>query len=265
MDLELLDALIIDPDPASRMRLKQATSTLNEFRNVRLATSLQRALDDMNDTLECNIVFISQTFEPEKSAAFVKAAKETKNGQYSAYVLVVDGKRQKRTAVANDVSNGMDGILFQPFSVDGLRQATELAYKVRGKNKTERLSASKHLLGDAITPSIDKITDLFLEGKKSDLLRADLKMIMKALMASCDGKQDEFFDHLVNLFDKAPVPAPPKDSDWSLAAQKKRRKLEQEIVERIAAEEAAAAAAAQEEAQKQKSGGGYFTPKIRRK
>lgn len=264
MELDQLDALIIDPDPASRMRLKQATSTLHEFRHVRLEFSLQRALAEIKENLACNIIFISQTFEPEQSAAFVKAAKETKNGQYSAYVLVVDGKRQKRTEVASDVSNGMDGILFQPFSVEGLKEATELAQKIRGTSGVNRLKASKHLLSEAITPSLDKITDLFLEGKKSDLIRADLRIILRALMASCDGKKDEYFDHLVQLFDKVPPPAPPKDSDWSLAAQKKRRKLEEEIAERLAAEEAAADAAAQEAAKNQKNGG-YFTPTRRRK
>jgi DNA-binding NarL/FixJ family response regulator len=264
MELDQLDALIIDPDPASRMRLKQATSTLHEFRHVRLEFSLQQALAQIKENLSCNIIFISQTFEPELSAEFVKAAKETKNGQYSAYVLVIDGKRQKRTEVATDISNGMDGILFQPFSVEGLLETTELAHKIRGTSSSNRLKASRHLLSDAITPSLDKITDLFLEGKKSDLIRADLRIILRALMASCDDKKDEYYDHLVDLFDRVPPPAPPKDSDWSLAAQKKRRKLEQEIAERLAAEEAAEEAAAQEAAQKQKNGG-YFTPTRRRK
>lgn len=262
MDLSQLDALIIDPDPASRMRLKQATSTLTEFRHVRLATSLHFALQEIKENLACNIIFISQTFEPEQSAAFVKAAKETKNGQFSAYVLVVDGKRQKRTQVASDVSNGMDGILFQPFSVDALRQATELAHKVRGKSSTQRLGASKHLLIDAIIPSFDKITDLFLEGKKSDFVRADLRAVMRALLASCDGKEDVFFDHLIKLFDKVPPPAPPKDSDWSLAAQKKRRKREQELAEKAAAEQAGNPS---QEAPQTPTHGGYFTPTTRRR
>jgi DNA-binding NarL/FixJ family response regulator len=263
MNQQLFDALIIDPDPASRMRLKQATSTLSEFRHVRLATSLPRALTELKERVDCNIIFISQTFEPEQSAAFVKAARETQSGQYCAYVLIVDGNRQKRTEVASDVSNGMDGILFQPFSVDALREATELATQVRSKTIAQRVGASRHLLMDAIVPTVEKMTDLFLEGKKREFARAGLKSVLHALMASCEDNKDAYFDHLVNLFEKVSPPPPPKDSDWSVAAQKKRRKLEQEIAERIAREEAAAAEAAEEAARKAKREGFFMPPKRR--
>jgi DNA-binding NarL/FixJ family response regulator len=255
------DALIIDPDPASRMRLKQATANCADFRQVKLANSLYNALQDLKERVSCNIIYISQAFEPGHSAEFVRQARETKTGQYCAYIMIVDGRRQTRTAISSNISQGMDGFLFQPFSVDALRETTQIAAKVRGKSSAQRNGASKHLLLDSIVPSIERLNDLFLEGKKLDFVKADLKALTRALSDSCSENPESYYQALINLFENVEAPELPDEDDLSVAAMKRRRKIEAEIAERVAAESEAAAAAAQEQ---QKGPGGYFEPKRRR-
>jgi DNA-binding NarL/FixJ family response regulator len=253
------DALIIDPDPESRMRLKLATANCTDFRQVKLANSLYGALQDLKERLSCNIIYISQAFEPRQSADFVRQARETKTGQYCAYIMIVDGRRQTRTAISSNISQGMDGFLFQPFSVDGLRETTQIAAKVCCKSQSQRNGASKHLLLESIVPSVEKLTDLFLEGKKLDFVKADLKAITRALSDSCSENTEGYYQALIDLFEKAEAPPLPNEEDLSVAAMKRRRKIEQEVAER-----AAAAAEAAENQQEQKGPGGYFEPKRRR-
>ncbi len=256
-DQQRYDALIIDPDPASRMRLKQATSTCTEFREVKLANSLYLALQELKERLSCNIIYISQAFEPAQSAEFVRQARETKIGQYCAYIMIVDGRRQTRTAISSNISHGMDGFLFQPFSVDALRETTELAAKVKSKSASQRQGASKHLLLNSIVPSVEKLNDLFLEGKKLDFVKADLRALIRALADSFGENPEGYYQALINLFEKVDVPKTPHEDDLSVAAMKRRRKIEEQIAAQAASEDAASSL------DQPKGPGGYFQPRRR--
>ena len=172
--------------------------------------------------------------------------------------MIVDGRHQTRTAISSNISHGMDGFLFQPFSVDALRETTELAAKVKSKSANQRQGASKHLLLESIVPSVERLNDLFLEGKKLDFVKADLKALTRALAHSYGENPDGYYQALINLFEKVAAPKMPNEDDLSVAAMKRRRKIEEDIAAKTAAE---AAAAANEE---QPTGpGGYFQPRRR--
>ncbi len=250
------EALIVDPDPESRMRLRQATSVCGEFASVKLESSLLEALKMMRDRMTCNVIFISQTFASNESREFVKMARETPYGQYAAYIMVLNGSQQNRSGVASNVSGGVDGFLFQPYSVEALRETTAIAAEVRAKATAARKVASRKLLADAIVPQVEKLFGQELIGTPSPQAKYELKSVVRSLRDAYEN-DGEFVSALADLFIAVPPPKPPSDEDLSPIARRRRLRL-QEAKRR---EEEAAARG--EDPQAKKSGpGGYF---VRRK
>lgn len=250
------EALIVDPNPESRMRLRQATSVCGEFATVQLESSLLDALKRMRDRMTCNVVFISQTFESNESQEFVKMARETPYGQYAAYIMVLNGSQQNRSGVASNVSGGVDGFLFQPYSVEALRETTAIAAEVRAKAAAARRIASRKLLAAAIVPQVDKLFGLELIGTANPQQKYELKAVARSLRDAYDNEHD-FLDALADLFIAVPPPKPPSEDDLSPIARRRRLRL-QEAKRR---EEEAALQAADPQTKK-KEQGGYF---VRRK
>jgi CheY-like chemotaxis protein len=246
------EVLIVDPDPESRMRLRQATAVCGEFASVKLESSLLEALKMMRDRMTCNIVFISQTFESNESREFVKMARETPYGQYAAYIMVLNGSQQSRSGVASNVSGGVDGFLFQPFSVEALRETTAIAAEVRAKATAARKIASRKLLANAIVPQVEKLFGQELIGTPSPQQKYELKSVVRSLLGAYDNEH-EFFDAVADLFISVPPPKPPSEDDLSPIARRRRLRL-QEAKKR---EEEAAGKDGAPETQK-RGQGGYF-------
>ncbi len=250
------EALIVDPDPESRMRLRQATSVCGEFTSVKLESSLLEALKMMRDRMTCNVIFISQTFESDQSREFVKMARETPYGQYAAYIMVLNGSQQNRSGVATNVTGGVDGFLFQPYSVEALRETTAIAAEVRAKATTARKVASRKLLADAIVPQVEKLFGLELVGKPSPQQKYELKAVVRSLRDAYEDERD-FANALADLFMAVPPPKPPSEDDLSPIARRRRLRL-QEAKRR----EEEAALKGEDTPGKKKGQGGYF---VRRK
>jgi CheY-like chemotaxis protein len=219
------EALIVDPDPESRMRLRQATAVCGEFASVKLESSLLEALKKMRDRMTCNVIFISQTFQSEESREFVKMARETPFGQYAAYIMVLNGSQQIRTGIASNVSGGVDGFLFQPFSVEALRETTTLAREVRLKAAIARKSASRKLLSNAIIPQVEKIFIQELLEKPIPQQKYELKTVVRSLRDAYDDER-ELLDALADLFIAVPAPKPPAEDDLSPIARRRKARLE---------------------------------------
>jgi|GEM_PF-1574848 len=237
------EALIVDPEPESRMRLRQATSVCGEFTSVNLESSLLNALEKMKERMSCNIVFISQTFAADESREFVKLARETSTGQYAAYIMVLNGNQQSRTGVASNVSGGVDGFLFQPFSVEALRETAAIAAEVRAKATALRRATSRKLLSNSIVPQVEKIFGQELIGKPIPQQKYELKKVLSSLRETFDDEQ-EFLKTLVELFIAVPAPKAPSEDDLSPIARRRRARLEQsrKREEEEAAQQAAATA-----------------------
>lgn len=230
---QTFDALIVDPDPESRMRLRQATSVCREFREIKFASTLPQALEQLKERLQCNIIFIAQTFASDESQAFVTEARHTSSGQGCAYIMVLNGANQTRTGVATNLTSGMDGFLFQPFSVDALKETTEIASRVKATAKAGKQAASKELLLNSLVSSIDKLADGHLIGKAMRVEKAELRCITRTLIGFYGDDTAGYMEAVTSVFAAVPPPAHPDDGDFSLAARLKRRRLAEQASQNL--------------------------------
>jgi DNA-binding NarL/FixJ family response regulator len=206
--MDAFDAMIIDAEISSRMRLKQATSALHNFRKVQQLGSLREGLERLKSSETCDVVFISGMLDQAELKAFIEAGKQTPHGQDSAYVLVMKAKDQGSATVATNVLVGADGLLFEPYSVDNLMDITRLSAKVKGERRQSRaLAAIRFLLTDVMS-QLDQIA----HNKASGLeVGPSLKKFKDAagVLGTFQGEQlHDYYDIAVDMFMSAPTPRP---------------------------------------------------------
>jgi DNA-binding NtrC family response regulator len=200
------DAILVDPDLNSRMRLKQATTAVTQFGAVQQVGTLQEATAKIQSSRQCDVIFLSYRFQPGEISEFIKKAKETKEGQDAAYVLVMKSNSGDGATIAQNVLGGADGMLFEPYSVDYLYEITNLAAKVRKERSGTREKAALQMLANDMVSQVDQLA--YLKSCEMETVRQ-----FKKLAESCafvKGLSPEslqtYFDMVVNAFENAPLP-----------------------------------------------------------
>ena len=86
--LSSINALAIDPDMDSRLRVKQATQPMHQFKKVQLTAKPIEAQNILELSDPIDVFFISERLKEEDVTGFIKKAKEMKAGQDAAFVLL---------------------------------------------------------------------------------------------------------------------------------------------------------------------------------
>lgn len=155
-----LDALVADPDITTRARLKEATSAVAQFASVYQFNTLNEALSYLQGEKRCDVMFISYRYQPGEVKNFLLQAKESPQGRDSAYVMVLKAKDQEGSTVASNVMLGVDGFLFEPYSVDSLVEITRLARRIRAERSAARVKLAITLSLSEVIQQLDVVAFL---------------------------------------------------------------------------------------------------------
>ncbi|NDC38072.1 MAG: hypothetical protein EBZ48_08460 [Proteobacteria bacterium] len=231
------DAIITDPDLDTRMRLKQASSSVHQFGKVYQAQSLKDATAKLGEESQIDVCFISYRFDQAEVTNFIKDAKALKGGQDAAYILVLKSKDQQSSTVATNVIAGFDGFLFEPYSVEQLVELTSLAARVRKERSGERESAALRFLLNDIMNQIDQVA--YLKAAGFDM-GPSLKKFkdMCSVLGSLSPESKVIYETLaVDLFEQAPLPKKIfQRKIYGGASSRVKRRQEKEIAAQIAAQ-----------------------------
>ncbi len=231
------DALLIDPDIGSRMRLKQATTAVTNFGKVTQVNGLREAGDKLKANEHCDVAFISFKCDFAEAGNFVKSAKSLPSAQDAAFILVLGGKGQDSSTVASSVMSGFDGCLFEPFSVDMLLEITEIAARVRKERSRAREEAALRLLITDLMNQIDLVA--YLKQIKSESGRAIKKLRDTcAILKTLSPESFQLYQSLaLDMLEQAP---PPKKifqrKQYSGASSRIKKKMEDKLLAELEAE-----------------------------
>lgn len=154
-----LNAMIIDSVAASKIRLKQALTSIPRFNAITPVNYLKDALEAFKENQQhYDIVFVAQAFTKEESAAFIKAAKSLTVAQDAAFVLLL--KSSQGADLAGTMVIGFDGMLAEPYSVDSLNDICELALKVKCERGVAREQAVMSLMVSEVSKQLDAVAIL---------------------------------------------------------------------------------------------------------
>ncbi|NMC62877.1 MAG: hypothetical protein GYA55_06870 [SAR324 cluster bacterium] len=152
--------VIVDPIMDTRMRLKQATQSVQDFGSTLNASSCDEALHILEGDQIVDVVFVTGRIPQQEFAEFVVEAKKTKQGQDSAYVLVLKSQTDSQSELASAMMAGADGILCEPYSVEQLVEITKLAARVRKERSDARERAAIGMIIDDVITQLDLVSFL---------------------------------------------------------------------------------------------------------
>lgn len=207
MGYEQFTAIIVDSDTTTRMRLKQVCSSVATFGKVNFTTTLSEGIEKMVASGGTDVMFVSHLFGQEDIGQFIRKGKELKEGQDTAYVLVLPAKDQGNSAaIAQNMLSGADGMLFEPYSVDQLVDITRLAAKVRKERSLSREQATIRFLLKDIISNLDALAYARSCGAELGPAIKHFHQMCKVLQTLQPESQALYFSMVADVFEAAPVP-----------------------------------------------------------
>ena len=228
---ERFDAIILDPEVSARMLLKQATLSVSQFGEVSHYGTPKEAVGHLLTKVRCDIFFISHRIAEDDANTFMQSAKETAQGRDAAFVLMLGANDQNSATLAKNVIAGLDGFLFEPYSVDSLLEITKLAAKVHNERSSAREAAALALLIQQIIPQLDLLAELRKAGMEAGITGRTLRETCSVLAQLENESFAVYVDTAVRLFGMAPISKPKVLRQYAGPSKRLQRKMEQKLVE----------------------------------
>ncbi len=200
------DAYIVDPELDSRMRLKTATTAVHNFGKVHQLGTLREAVQRLGTSDRCDVMFVSHRFDKSEIQTFVRDAKKTQQGQDTAYILMLNIGKNDAATVATNVMMGVDGFLFEPYSVDQLLEITLLAQRVKKERSNAREKAAMQFLITDVITQIDLIAYLKSCGYEVSASLKKFKEMCSVLTRLEGDSINTYYEVAIKMFEEAPLP-----------------------------------------------------------
>jgi len=225
-----LKALIIIEDVERRARLKLAIHHdqycgLPTFGKVHAVNTLNDGFNKLTSDPGYDLILVSDSFRKDKIEEFledVQALREEKFG----FIIVLTSNEQEKVAVADNLISGADAFLCEPYSVDMLREITEIAERVRRENQEKRIICGAELVVDVASKEIDHRAKRLLLGKPDRPFSKKIKRAFRMFKGLSEDAQSDFYKTIMNATEKSSPGQKPSGYDG--ASERVRMKLEEE-------------------------------------
>jgi response regulator RpfG family c-di-GMP phosphodiesterase len=216
--------IVVESNSMKQGYLHQAIRAEPSFMKLRCFSNIDGTIKYLRSSDPVDVVLISSTYSQYVINHFVSAAKESKGGKEAAYVLFTPMEVDSRESIANSMIDGMDGVLFSPFSVHSVEEVALIATQVRKKFELQRKKAALFLLLPNVTKAIDDLAFALTQGMSTIPAK---KKLVSTLDKIAPLKKDFASDYYTSLFSLLEE-APPRFIDpvsYSGASKRLRKKL----------------------------------------
>jgi response regulator RpfG family c-di-GMP phosphodiesterase len=233
-----LGVYIVDSDVEKKLRLKQATTPVTLFKQTLLFNNLEEVIQKMQVDDGCDIIFISTRFPESDVASFVSRVKQSKSGQDSTFVMVLGAKESQSPKLPEYMLLGIDGFLFEPYSVDGLTETANLAIKIKRERKDAREKLAITVMVKDMIKQIDGIAITKKFGLGSSKLAARLESLSGSIRRLSEDSLGSYYHVLVDEMMKAPIPEKLAQMEsYKGASSRVKKTLEKKIIDELESED----------------------------
>lgn len=222
---ERVNGLVVANDAESRMRLKAVTASVYTFEHVQLCPTTREAASYLSDGYEWNVVFISSDFENSKIAEFIKLGRSSSKGRDAAYILLTGAGDQTKTAIAENVLLGVDGMLCSPYSAESLVELSRLAQGIKRERMRERKEAAVRLLADDAAMHLDGVAWAMVRGQAPGTAARSLRELGATLKGLEPEWRPVFIEALTARCEQATPFVRPKPT----ASKRVQQKIDQQV------------------------------------
>lgn len=241
--------MIVDPDQGRRARLKQAMTALVQFKNVRQANTLGRAIVEIDRRDPCDLIFVADDLPAPELSKFAKDVRTLDQARDAAIVLVLSGMDQNMATVSSKMSDGIDGFLFEPFSVDALSDTASIAARVVGERLLNRQKAVSKYLVEKSLMIVDRVA-------YQQVLRQEFvleRKMLKDIKGTLDKFIPEALEYYLDVAVEAFLAADPPSEEYEGKSRATKMLLKKKAAAKLAVELKEREAQAQAEEAKRKS------------
>lgn len=235
MAIEKFNTLAIDPELDNRIRIKQVTSNVHVFGAFFQASSLDEGMAKLNGADRIDTIFVSERFSGDEILPFVKAAKNSKWGSESTFILLVQDKEKLKTCLAQNMVAGIDGFLCEPYSVESLTEIAQLATRLKKERSDAKEIAAIKFLMQQISEQISIIAQL--KTMNLSAMRETRKLLeMSEIFKSLDEeKKQRYLNVAVDVFQTAPLPKPVTGvKSYGGISSRVKKRMEDKILKQLA-------------------------------
>jgi len=187
--------------------LRQAAMATGRFASLFPTLNFSGAEPHLNGSERLDTVFISKTFGSAAVAQIIVQSKETNQGQFCAYILVLKEKyNEENSELIWNTLLGADAVICEPYSVDALDAITKLSMRVRLQRIEERQRKAFDILITDLIQQLDLVACLKSSGCE---MGTSLKMFREKCEALRYLNQDQlkvYLDLAVVRFESAILP-----------------------------------------------------------
>ena len=224
-----LQSLVIEADALNRNRVKQAMMALPLFGKSIMGSSIQDAKSRLPELSKIDVVFISDKLDRSSIGSFIEEMKQNPKAQDAAFVLIMSGG--KNSNLAEGFLNGADGVLSEPYSVDTLKEITELAERVKKQRERIRAELGIQLLLKDIVNQVNNVASVQQGGLDPSRQLKKLEEIADAIEKLDPDLQERYLLLAVEEFQKVPVPEAPKlKEQYKGISNRVKMRLEKKLV-----------------------------------
>jgi response regulator RpfG family c-di-GMP phosphodiesterase len=216
--------IVVEPDSMKQGYLHQAIRAESSFMKLRCFRNIDGTIKYLRSSEPVDVVLISSTYSQYVINHFVSAAKESKGGKEAAYVLFTPMEIDSRETIASSMIDGMDGVLFSPFSVHSVQEVARIADQVRKKFELQRKKAALFLLLPNVTKALDDLALALYQGISTVPAKKKLVSTLDKISPLKKDLANEYYTGLFSLLEEAE----PRSSDTGLysgASKRLRQKL----------------------------------------
>ena len=234
-ELFKLQAMIVDSILDSRMKLKQATTSCNLFSTVTQIGSLSDAQAKLSlGGDHWDVVFVSCHFDESEALSFVAQAKENQAGQDAAYILVLQAKEEGTAGLAQRLLQGVDGFLYEPYSINSLTEITQLAARVRKERREAREKIAMTLLVADIINQLDMVSYIKKAGYETTRSMQKFRELCAGLKNFAPESHELCQEIVLRLFTEAPPPRRMMQvKQYKGASHRVRQNMEKKIIDEV--------------------------------
>lgn len=233
-----LGVYIVDSDVERKLRLKQATTPVSMFRQTLLFNTLYETLSRLETDDGGDIIFLSTRFPEKDISDFISRAKQSKRGQDSTFVMVLAVKEQQSPKLPEYMLLGIDGFLFEPYSVDGLLETANLAIKIKRERKEAREKLAMTVMVKDVIKQIDSLSLTKKLGLTSSKVSARLEALNGSIKRLSPDSLQVFLSVLVEEMINAPLPEKMAQmQSYAGASSRVKKILEKKLIEELEKED----------------------------
>ena len=229
-----LSLLIVEPDGDARMRIKHALSEFKDLGTPEFTIDLDESVRKISLGASYDIVFISQRFDKDAVHSFVGKCRDTRSGQDSTYIMVLNSRENSVSYLGLEYAIGVDGFLLEPYSPERLKEIVELSLSLKGERAETREKA-------ALTVTVSEIIDIinliaFLKSCDFEVSRSmkRLKELCVPLLHLGGDSTKVYFDVMTESFTEAPFPAHLQGGDkYEGFSKRVRKRMEQKLMREL--------------------------------